>query len=98
MTTNEQGLIERIEGATGPSFVLDCIIGRLFFPEREIWPAYTASIDAARSLVPAGAPWSINDYCAPKASARVYGFKEAHAVTPALALCAAALKARKAAP
>lgn len=56
-------------------------------------PRYTASLDAARKLIPAGAPWSVNDYAAPKVAARVYGYHEGFGATPALALVAASLRA-----
>ena len=69
-------------------------------------PAYTASLDAAMTLVPERTPWSV---CYPanndgsrschgvptKPTADVLG-RFGHAATPALALCAAALRARSA--
>ncbi len=67
-------------------------------------PRYTTSLDAAVTLVPEGFYWSLDYDCC----ARVFGPEdksgnvpvgysdEADAATPALALCAAALKARAA--
>ena len=63
--------------------------------------AFTASIDAALTLVPEGALLSIDTYDGPgvypehvRASAWVRGAPRCFAATPALALAAAALKAR----
>jgi hypothetical protein len=64
---------------------------------------YTASLDAAVSLVPSGWDWSVNASC----FGYVRGLPQAgqdmdpegwcrNAATPALALCAAALRARQA--
>ena len=66
---------------------------------------YTTSLDAARTLVPDGWSWSLgemrgiskwrgwmNDHNTPDGLAVVH--VDADAATPALALCAAALKAR----
>lgn len=51
-------LIARLEAATGPSFALDCEISKA--AGSAAWPprAYTASIDAALTLVPDGCGWS----------------------------------------
>lgn len=64
-------------------------------------PFYTASLDAALTLVPEGWHWSIYDTNGvDKACAQVeppeydYEPHTGEAATPALALCAAALKAR----
>ena len=57
-------------------------------------PAYTASLDAAMTLVPEDREWVIANYRSPKTVVRVGAFNQASAVTPALALCAAALRAR----
>lgn len=64
-------------------------------------PRYTASIDAALTLVPDGALWSAETWDTngiyPKhvrASVWVQGAPRCYAATPALALAAAALKAR----
>jgi hypothetical protein len=73
------------------------------------WPRlqrYTTSLDAAMTLVPAGADsagecfrlehWNSNGVHAPhiRASAWVAGAPRVQAATPALALCIAALRAR----
>jgi len=47
-------LIERVERAEGPAFALDCAIGQALRPDRDSWPAYSASIDAALTLAPRG--------------------------------------------
>lgn len=70
---------------------------------------YTASLDVAMTLVPDGAPWSLNDPANADGSRSVFGYaSRCHAfvvggpnphdygATPALALCAAALRARDA--
>jgi hypothetical protein len=65
------------------------------------WPHYTASIDAAASLVPPNHTWSLTSCgehdmpqaCVTSMDDRCEDFV-AHAVDPALALCAAGLKAR----
>jgi hypothetical protein len=68
-------------------------------------PAYTASIDAAIALVPEGHTWSVGDWsaadkgvaatCWPPNDLCPVGFEGiSRAATPALALCAAALRAR----
>lgn len=110
MTDELQGLIERIELATGPDRELDLLIMR--WVENIGGPAenalrYTESVDAAKTLIPT--PTEDGNYtfavgdcheteydswaCVtePPESSIDYW---AHAVTPALALCAAALKAR----
>lgn len=66
-------------------------------------PAYTASIDAAMTLVPEGRDWMIDNFDGPhdrRCSASVFNAKgqdyadyEAFAATPAPALCAASLRA-----
>lgn len=64
-------------------------------PADEYVPAYTASLDAALTLVPEGAPWKVEDH-------PVYGIaavadcEQGWGSTPALALCAACLRARAA--
>ncbi len=73
-------------------------------------PAYTASLDAAVSLVPEGHWWNVGRTCADNSPMRHFGTRSGHcftagcapwgrdqhttAATPALALCAAALRAR----
>lgn len=94
-------LAERCEAATGPDRELD---KRIFlhagdFSEalREMPPAYTASLDAAMTLVPKGWYWRTDQgrnaggACF-KADSHEQIFTLADA--PALALCAAALRAR----
>lgn len=100
-------LADRIETASGPSYALDCEVGQYvakamgtpyIVPPR----AYTASIDAALALVPVGCGFSVHMPSVPdpdnRPSARVWGSLRgafsASAATPALAICAAALKAR----
>ncbi len=69
-------------------------------------PDYLRSLDAAMSLVLEGATWSVGDWsatgqgssacCYPPAEMRAAdGCYISKAFTPALALCAAALRARK---
>jgi hypothetical protein len=55
-------------------------------------PAYTSSLDAALTLVPEGCDWQVNGH----GSAWIFGSRHAGADgnSPALALCAAALRAR----
>lgn len=108
-------LIERIESAEGPSYALDCAIGEYvakttgtpyIVPPR----SYTASIDAALTLVPDGYQYgfatipSADILRAGNHHAQAYvdgsemvdfaKYFRAEAATPALALCAAALRAR----
>lgn len=61
----------------------------------KLWPAYTASIDAAITLVPEHCSFAVRFNV--RSEAMVYGQgagENADAPTPALALCIAALKAR----
>ena len=71
-------------------------------------PRYTASLDAAMTLVPEGMRWAVDTFSG-KAEATIAIIDDAtgyyvgdestsHAVTPALALTAAALRARAQAP
>jgi len=53
-------------------------------------PPYTTSLDAALTLVPEGCGWMV------MSSAAKVGVWPSHGATPALALCAAALRARAA--
>ena len=57
-------------------------------------PTYTASLDAAMTLVPEGMKWSVSTFRPKRATAQVSN-RCRIAATPALALCAAALRARK---
>lgn len=97
-------LIERVESATGPSFALDCAIGQALRPQRESWPAYSASIDAAMTLLGPEAFWRLgNDgegpdpaqFKAEVLSPMLHRLPYiAVCATPALALVAASLRAR----
>jgi hypothetical protein len=65
-------------------------------------PAFTASLDAAMTLVPEGCSWDVGNSgpdCGPWACVTTAGEVDhgVHAATPALALTAAALYAREAA-
>jgi hypothetical protein len=69
----------------------------------EIAPRYTASIDAAMTLVPEGCLWGVGNSCysecCPWAWCLPVGASwdeadNSYAATPALALCAAAIRAR----
>lgn len=118
MSEMTSGLVERIEEATGPDRELDIAIARLVFnvaadmhPLRDWVKAFTASIDAAMTLVPEGWRFMVGQREFPHARAYVENGKpsfvgmgnrrnperlwfETTAATPALALCAAALRAR----
>lgn len=94
-------LITRLESADGPSRELDWLIectvndhARISGPMHND-PRYTASIDAALTLVPAGYDWAVfhtnggitlHAWCGDR--------EDRFGATPALALAAAALKAR----
>ena len=104
-------LIERIEALEGPDREVDALIWFECIGKADGWEydghqrkPYTASLDAAMTLVPEG--WSglfgfqgTHDYIEERGHAHIQtivGEKEAcaEAATPALALCAAALRAR----
>lgn len=104
-------LAERCEEATGATRELDAMIHWAINDGVAVGyaayaPAYTASLDAAMTLVPEGAAWSIG--CEDDAQtdwlADLTCFSEdpddyslyIRAATPAVALCAAALRARAA--
>lgn len=107
-----QDLIERLE--KGPDRQLDIAIANACLPEHHSgrWsivtaPAFTASIDAALTLVPEGWEWVLAHFADHPPSATVQfvgkGFHAApdiefdeHGKTAAIALCIAALKARMA--
>ena len=105
-------LAERCEKAEGPDRALDYDIAHSVTRahlETGKAPAYTASIDAALTLVPEGWDWSAQTSCLKGLSrascdlTQLAPFKPedwtvrtARATTPALALCAAALRARAA--
>jgi len=111
-------LIQCLEKATGPDRELDNEIytevlrtqiikpgQRPLTSDREYTPQYTASIDAALTLVPEG--WRVYqlgqraDYwCASIFTVKPHlapttSWARVHAATPALALCIAALKAKQ---
>ena len=106
-------LATRVEQASGPDEHLDCAIalatgwepaaswvGMLLSPAGE-WgclPSFTASLDAALTLVPAGWDWCLSrgsgePAIASMAPAMGVDGPMSTAATPALALCAAALRA-----
>jgi len=98
------GLIERLEAATGPDRELDAAIWRATVPEAKHWPdnaamPFTASIDAALTLVPEGWSYTVawlhrnSRACVAMFHAKLEE-QRAEAPTPALAICIAALKAR----
>jgi hypothetical protein len=102
MTMKE--LIGRLKAATGPDRKLDEAIDEyavtlLGLPPRVVPPPYTASIDAALTLVPDGEDWHMQSHASVAACwASVGRFTRGpmlwkHA-TPAIALCIAALRAR----
>lgn len=106
MTKDE--LIAALEAATGPSRELDAELGALLPSPPEDngavvwWPYYTASIDAALTLVPEGMEiWITSRPADGKAPAealvhlsRLVGDWRAYGPTIPLALCIAALRAR----
>lgn len=103
-------LIERLEAATEGSRELDEEIAQAIFPKlkrrhaswyiddvRTNIEPFSTSLDAALTLVPEGLMWDVESRGAafvgdPKMPSRMFEM----AATPALALCIAALKARKA--
>jgi hypothetical protein len=99
-TTTE--LVERIEAATGPDRELDAAVGEAVGAEPlmicdtgnvPIYSSFTASLDAAMSLV-GDAWWFVERTpCADGYDAEV-AEEKSRGATPALALTAAALKAR----
>lgn len=90
-------LIEKLEAATCAQYALDVAIyeaiGRA---EPEIPPAYTASMDAALTLVPDGYDWRVDRINSGLTIFASVGNEDVHfGDTPAIALCIAALRARK---
>ncbi len=104
-------LAERCEAAEGPNFELEMEIGRAVAPNfKEMWrstigrpaPAYTASLDAAMTLIPADLfptidfvtkrVWIRDEKGFDVAWTSAHGF----AATVPLSICAAALRARAA--
>jgi hypothetical protein len=99
MTTHKDtaGIIERLEAASGPDDALDHDIGMLV----GFGGSFSASIDAALSLVPEGWNWTIRgaDVLGASKPYALLGLPglaetEAHGATPAIALVSAALRAR----
>ena len=100
-------LSDRIEAASAGSRELDAEIAgtdatTVMWHDEEETPRYTTSLDAAMTLVPEGALMAVRTYAEPgvypahvRASAWVQGSPRCFAATPALALCAAALRAQK---
>lgn len=89
-------LAELCERATGPDRSIDWAIhlrdGLTGVGSYGGHPAYTASIDTAMSLI-LDDHWRVEDH--PMAGpCAIVGEQEGYAATPALALCAAALRAR----
>lgn len=98
-------LLAALEAATGPSRELDAEIGALLPPPPKDngavvwWPYYTASIDAALSLVEKGAEYAISTLYGIAQVEMPLNMEEPHIVrrddgNVPLAICAAALKAR----
>jgi hypothetical protein len=94
-------LAERCEKATGPDFDLSFAIWQAAIEPiapSSRQPDYTASLDAAMTLVPEGAELVtlvLINSAGRMPSAGIDGGEHiSHAATPALALCAAALRAR----
>lgn len=100
-------LAERVEGAEGTSPQLDRDISAAldvwWMPDSTCAGPWTFSIDAALALVPEGCRWDIAGLENGRAGARVWSITgpvppltAKHLATPALALVAAALRARAA--
>ena len=106
-------LAKRIEELEGPRFALEQEIFRVVNPQATAQskpPAYTASLDAAMSLVPEGWGFRFGELfwvktdsgeiksCAKGGVAEMLAtdvLSIGKAATPALALCAAAIRARE---
>ena len=102
--TDLNTLADRIESLTGPSREVDLEIHNSPFPPSLHYrlsantPAFTASLDAAMALVPEGCARHI-EWCEGHIEAAVFlpdspNLRHGYAATAALALCAAALRAR----
>ena len=95
-------LIEQLEKLTGPNYAMDQGIADIIGLTHGLRiPPYTASIDAALTLVPAGnISWQVADSPGgPTATlfdgeSEITGYPSAGCSTPAIALCIAACKAR----
>lgn len=97
-------LIERLEKATGPDRQLDAAISEALtgIPEKIAFehpnfvpPRYTASIDAALTLVP-GSMVSLRFQRTGQTWGCYLNGRDTNATAPAIALCIAALRARTA--
>jgi len=102
MTTKEEylALAERCEREE-PGADLDSAIWKALFPAEPSanWEDYTSSLDAAVTLVPNGNGYIAGKKSIDTADGVVFGSERTVRVTastPALALCAAALRARAA--
>lgn len=110
MNRELEALAERCEKAAGPDREFDAEIAQAIgvgptgFAQAKgkhwvTWPAYTSSLDAALELVPEGLGWTLysDGYAGvgPITDDEIPQ-PEIIAATPALALCAAALRARAA--
>lgn len=103
-------LAERCEAATGPSYELEgeiALVAHYGYERNGIErPKYTASVDAALTLVPEGYIWAVTNMdpetgLVTRSAAMLAPNADADgdpciAATPALAICAAALRARAA--
>jgi len=104
-------LAERCEQATGPDRELDAAIFNWMRDNAGLVPsrshlaypfyAFTESLDAAMTLVPEGYGWWLYRYETPQGSQASVAIPEealtrCYSKTPALALCATALRARAA--
>jgi len=91
-------LIDCIEHAEGPDEMLDRHIA--IAAGKSVMRQFTASVDAAISLLPDGAIWrkftdaSMSTYAASPFNAAAQVRHDGHGATPALQLCAAALRVR----
>lgn len=94
---------DRITDAESHRLVAGLTIYDVLTPQGDIRddvPRYTASLDAAMSLVPEGLPWEVTTTgFKPGASVCTHGGRRledagSYAATPALALVAASLRAR----
>lgn len=101
MTDKLIELAERAEQATGPDSAMDFDIARTIADlsgSNQPILAYTASLDAAMTLVPEGWFWTGGRDREGRGAMAVVSQDDclvpAVAATPALALCAAALRAR----
>jgi len=93
-------LADRVEGSDKSSTDLDAEIALALEPESRGWrpiygyPRYTGSVDIAATLMGGVGFWSVASTCGALVSFPPPNHEiEARAVTPALALCAAALRA-----